>query len=200
MTIISVSLDSDICECGGHIALSPKPYIQRIDLPEIKPHVIEYQLEHGHCNKCKKRKSSKLPAIAGNDIFGPRAKSVISALTGFYKNSKREVENIMSDIFNLDISLGSISNSEARVSEVCKDHYETIEVQLSHETVLHIDETSHYNKGKLGWCWLFSSTKASLIKLADSRGKKILENSIFGSDDHIIVTDRYAAYNYPYRT
>lgn len=30
----------------------------------------------------------------------------------------------------------------------------------------------------------------------DSRGKKVLSNSIFGSDDHLIVTDRYAAYSY----
>lgn len=46
----------------------------------------------------------------------PKIKSVIAALTGFYKNSKREVSHILKDIFNLDISLGSISNSEARVA------------------------------------------------------------------------------------
>lgn len=39
-----------------------------------------------------------MPVDAGNDIFGPRTKSVMSALTGFYKNSKREVKNIMNDI------------------------------------------------------------------------------------------------------
>ena len=53
-------------------------------------------------------------------------------------------------------------------------------------------ETSHYNKGKLGWCWMFTSNEGSFLKLTDSRGMKVLENSAFGSNDNIIVTDRYA--------
>lgn len=105
----------DRCECGGEFIISERPYIhQRVDLPEIKPYVVEYQLEHGRCRKCRKRKSSKLPKEVTPDIFGPRVKSVIAAMSGFYKNSKREIANIMKDIFNLDISIGSVSNSEGR--------------------------------------------------------------------------------------
>jgi len=44
------------------------------------------------------------------DTFGPRVKSVVAALSGFYKNSKREIANIMKDIFNMSISVGSVSN------------------------------------------------------------------------------------------
>lgn len=43
---------------------------------------------------------------------------------------------------------------------------------------------------------MFTGSSESLIKLTDSRGKKILENSVFGKEDNIIVTDRYVAYNY----
>ncbi len=42
-----------------------------------------------------------------------------------------------------------ISNSEHRVASKCKKMYEQIEQEIK---VLHIDETSHYNKGKLAWC------------------------------------------------
>lgn len=197
-TIVKVELDSLECECGGQISLSNKCYIhQKIEIPEIKPLVTEYHLAHGRCRACGKRKSSKLPEGVTPDLFGPRVKTVISALTGFYKNSKREVEAILKDIFNLEISLGAVSNNEARVSQICKDNYETIELELSYSKLLHIDETSHYNKGRLGWCWLFSSPKvASLIKLTDSRGRQVLENSVFGANDSITVTDRYGAYRY----
>ncbi len=197
-TIIKIDLDSTECECGGQISLLKECYVhQKIEIPEIKPLVTEYHLERGRCRVCGKRKSSKLPEDVTPDLFGPRVKTVISALTGFYKNSKREVEAILKDLFNLEISLGTVSNNEARVSEKCKDNYETIELELSYSKLLHIDETGHYNKGKLGWCWLFSSPKiASLIKLTDSRGKKVLENSVFGANDSITVTDRYGAYTY----
>lgn len=197
-TIIKIDLDEYECECGGQISLLKECYVhQKIEIPEIKPYVTEYHLARGRCRVCGKRKSSKLPEGITPDLFGPRVKTVISALTGFYKNSKREVETILKDLFNLEISLGTVSNNEARVAEKCKDSYETIELELSYSKLLHIDETGHYNKGKLGWCWLFSSPKiGSLIKLDCSRGKKVLENSVFGADDSITVTDRYGAYRY----
>lgn len=43
---------------------------------------------------------------------------------------------------------------------------------------------------------MFSSAQASMIKLVDSRGMKVLANSVIGPSDNIIVSDRYAAYNY----
>jgi L-fucose mutarotase/ribose pyranase (RbsD/FucU family) len=44
-----------------------------------------------------------------------------------------------------------------------KKTYEQIEQEISKSKVLHIDETSHYNKGKLGWCWMFTSNTASFV-------------------------------------
>jgi transposase len=194
--VIEVELPK-ICECGGKLSLSLEPYIhRRVDLPEIKPYVVEYHLRHGRCCKCGKRRTSQLPQEAGRDVFGPRVKAAISAFGGFYKNSKSEIANIFKDIFNLNISTGSISNSEAKVSNKCRDIYQDIEGQVNNSKVVHIDETSHYRSGKLGWGWMFTSQEASLLKLTESRGKKVLEDSPFGESDSIYVTDRYAAYNY----
>ncbi len=126
----------------------------------------------------------------------PRVKSVVAALSGFYKNSKREVASIINDIFNLNISVGSVSNSEYRVGSKCKKIYEQVAQEVRSSDVLHIDETSHYNRGKLGWCWIFASDQASFVKLTESRGMKVLKNSVFFNYKSLVVTDRYAAYNY----
>lgn len=194
--VVNIAIETT-CECGGDVSISKQPYIhQKVDIPEIKPYVTEYQLQHGRCKKCRKRKTAQLPTTVAPDMFGPRVKAIISSLTGFYKNSKREVENVLQDIFNLDISIGSISNSEARVAEKCQEQYEIIEEQVSTSKVVHIDETSHYQQDKRGWCWVFSSSIGTLLRLTDSRGKKVLEASSLGPNDNIIVTDRYAAYNY----
>ncbi|GFY80014.1 transposase IS66 family protein [Trichonephila inaurata madagascariensis] len=42
----------------------------------------------------------------------------------------------------------------------------------------------------------FSSNTASFIKLTESRGMKVLQNSKFCNRNSLVVTDRYAAYNY----
>ena len=149
--IIKVNLLELTCACGGAISILANPYIhQKTDIPEIKPIVTEYHLQHGRCRKCGKRKSSSLPVGVGQDSFGPRLKSVISALSGFYKNSKAEIASIVKDIFNVEIAISSVVSSEARVAARCEEAYSTIELALSNSTILHIDETSHYNKGKLG--------------------------------------------------
>ena len=194
--IIKIDLDSSQCECGGEIGIIAPRVHQKIDIPEINPHVTDYYLQRGRCKVCNKRKSSSLPANITPDLFGPRIKTAIASLTGFYKNSKREVESILKDLFNVSISVGTVSNNEARVAAKCNETYEDIELDLSYSKLVHMDETSHYNKGKLGWCWGFFSEDASLIKLEKSRGTKVLENSIFGPQGSVVVTDRYAAYNY----
>ncbi|WP_342265139.1 IS66 family transposase [Cardinium endosymbiont of Philonthus spinipes] len=194
--VIELSI-SDSCSCGGHVSMAAKPYIhQKIDIPEIKPHVINYHVHHGRCRQCGKRHTASLPQGVTSDTFGPRIKSVISSLTGFYKNSKQEVRHILKDIFNLDISLGSISNSEGRVASKCQSAYQSIEAAIRASQVLHIDETGHFNSGKLGWCWIFTNPMVTLLKLTKSRSKKILESSGLKPKKQIIVSDRYAAYNY----
>jgi transposase len=195
--IVHVRLENTTCECGGIIVKGAPHIHQVIEIPPVVPHITEYQMERARCSKCGRRKRSNLPKEVPNDIFGPRVKTIIAALTSFYKNSKREVQVMLKDLFGLDISLGSISNTEERVSSKTKDNYETIELELSYAKSMHIDETSHYNKGKMGWAWLFSNLNNTLLKLTESRGKKILINSVFGSNDYdVIITDRYAAYNY----
>ncbi len=74
--------------------------------------------------------------------------------------------------------------------------YEQIEQEISRSKVLHIDETSHYNKGKLAWCWMFASNTASFVKLTESRGMKVLKNNACCNHNSLVVTDRYAVYNY----
>jgi len=194
--IIEVSLESMVCQCGGHIELKQPRIHQKIDIPDIQPNITNYHLARGRCRVCKRRKSASLPEGISEDLLGPKIKSAIAGLTGFYGNSKRKSLAIINNMFGIKISLGTLSHSERRVSEQCQIEYKKIEEQISHASLLNIDETGHQNKDKRSWCWGFFSKDSSLIKLNESRGKKVLEASVFGPDDAIIVTDRYAAYNY----
>ena len=195
--IINVRLENVLCDCGGEFCIDSSPHIhQTVDIPKIKPHVTNYQLNRYRCNKCGISKKAQLPYGVSNDTFGNNISAIISSLTAFYKNSKRDVQSILRDIFNLDISLGSVSNREGKVSNKCKDAYEDIELQVNDSDVVHIDETGHSYGGRKGWCWIFASEVASLIKLEDSRGQKVLKHSVFGPRDSVYVTDRYPSYNY----
>jgi transposase len=45
-----------------------------------------------------------------------------------------------------------------------------VEQEVSNSKVLHIDEPAITKKGKLGWCWMFTSDTASFVRLTESRG------------------------------
>lgn len=186
----------DSCECGGRITMARRPEVQqKVEIPIIKPHYTNYIIHKGRCKSCNKKYSGKLPKGVNQDMLGDNAKTIITSLTGFFKNSKSEVKDILKNIFNLDLSTGTVSNTEKRVSEKCKETYENYVYELQKANYLQSDETSANIKGKKHWAWSFSNKDISVIKIENSRGKKVLAKML--SDfKGLLISDRFAAYTY----
>lgn len=185
-----------ICCCGGQLeALSKYTSHQKIEIPPIKPHVKEYRLFHGICLCCLKKQVAPLPEGVGKDLLGEHAKAIIASLNGFFHNSKREVQRILQDIFNLPISLGLVSATAKRVNDQLSSYYSKLEEQIRSSPFVHIDETGHRSQGKRGWAWIFTHKQASLLKLSNSRGKQVLAEVLAGYTGKVI-SDRYPVYNY----
>lgn len=101
---IDIIPDEDTCACGMPLILEEKyTSYQKIEIPTIKPVVTEYRLHEKTCSLCNKKYRSKLDNYK---LLEKNAESIISSLSGFFNNSKREVQAILSQIFNLNISLG----------------------------------------------------------------------------------------------
>ena len=191
--IIEVLPEESVCKCGNILELAEEYTIhQKLEIPEIKPYVREYRLRKKLCSYCNKEYRGKL---ADYKILGPNAHSIISSLTGCFNNSKRDLQSILSQIFNLDISLGLISNSERRVSEKLESTYDKLSAECRSSTSLHVDETGHNNQGKRHWCWVLANKAVTVFKLASSRGRKVIEG-LLPSYSGMIISDRYAVYNH----
>ena len=190
--IIDIGPKEASCECGGELILSEdyKAH-QKIEIPEIKPFVTEYRLRAACCSVCARKYNRGLEDYK---LLGKNAESIITSLGGFFNNSKREIQSILSQIFNLDVSLGLISSSEDRVSKKLESKYNELMDQAENSKFLHLDETSSNNKGKKHWCWVAASSDVTVFKLAKSRGKKPLEEFLPEYQGKVI-SDRYAVYN-----
>jgi hypothetical protein len=58
-----------------------EPFQRKIDIFEIKPHVIEYHLQVGnYVADCGKKVKSSLPEGVSIDLFKPRVKTIITSL------------------------------------------------------------------------------------------------------------------------
>ncbi len=191
-----VRVYSGTCACGHKIDVGSTYQIhQKMEIPPIKAYVTEYHLYHGVCKSCGDRHTAELPEGVSPDLLGDHAKAIISALSGFYHNSKRDVQQILHDIFHMPISLGLVSTTEKRVSHKLLPSYEELCQQMEDSPYLHIDETGHKCKGERGWGWMFTNRSMSVLKLTSSRGKKVLQ-SLLPEYEGQVISDRYGVYRH----
>ncbi len=122
--------------------------------------------------------------------------SLIGLLTTKFRLSKRLAVDFFKQTFGLNISLGTISNTEEIVSKSLEPFYTAVEQKIKSAKIVHVDETSHKQKHKNGWAWVMSTLDATLFALRRSRGRKVATNLIGSYFDRTFVTDRYVAYNY----
>ena len=109
------------CRRRGHSPSGEdaEPRIHQVaELPPIEPEVHEYRL-HRLCRPhCKRVTSGLLPDGVPGTAFGPRLHAALVVQTGAYRLSKRQVEQLCSDLLGLTISIGMIAKLERITADV----------------------------------------------------------------------------------
>jgi transposase len=108
------------CEhCGaGLVGSDPTPERrQKVEIPPIRPHVTEYRLHALWCEGCGQVTCGRLPEGVPRGCFQPRLQAVVALLSGAYRLSKRQIQDLLSDLLGIGIGLGSIITVEQSVSQ-----------------------------------------------------------------------------------
>jgi hypothetical protein len=167
-----------------------------MELPEVKALVTEYQLFSGVCERCGRVHMGKLPAGAPSGVLGPRAMAVVAVLSGKYHLSKRQVEEILEDLLGVQVSLGTVSKTEERVSEALEQPVEEAKSYVREQAVVHADETGHKVAGKKAWVWTAVTSLVSVFLLSSTRGAQAAMELLGANFGGILVSDRWDAYNW----
>ena len=133
---------------------------QTFDLPEIKPIVTEFQQARYWCPDCERWHTAMLPLDAGKGMLGPGLEALVALLAGTYHMSHRGIEEFLADAFNMKVSIGTISNTEARVSEALEEPVEELKTHVQSQPVVGADETGWKVAGRKAWMWVTESIKA----------------------------------------
>lgn len=195
----------EICEahgcphCGSvDLASKGDPIIlQQVELPEVKGIVTQYDLHNYHCRACKSSVLAQLPEGVPNSAFGPRLMALIANLTGVFHLSKDDAKQLLSDLYGIDVSDGSIINIEARVTQALNPIYKRIHGFVTESIFCkHFDETSWRDCGKTHYVWVAATKQAVCYRIDRHRSKEAFE-AISGGLNVLapVVTDRYSAYN-----
>jgi transposase len=185
------------CACGGMIEpcqLSRRHQV--VDLPPIKPQVTEYRLYAGHCTCCGKHHEARLPARTSSRLTGPRLLALMGTLTGGYRLSKRQVQGLLQDVFRIEVSVGTISQSEVQLSAMLAPTVEQAHAYVRQSAVVHADETGHSEKGMGQWMWVAIAGWVSVFMARASRSADCARELLGADFAGILVSDRYAAYGW----
>jgi hypothetical protein len=74
----------------------------------VRPGVDEYRLHKPTCSCCGTATRAEPPAGVPTGPFGPRLRAILTMSAGSHRLAKRPIQQLASDLFGLDISLGMI--------------------------------------------------------------------------------------------
>lgn len=193
-----VPLFASACEnCWKPLPKIADPNAKRYqvtELPPFRPHTTEYQRHTVGCPCCgfeTQASSDEIPVSS----FGPRLMSTIALLTGVYHLSRRKAVELLSDVTGTQISLGGLSNVEARVADAVEPAVTEAWEQVERDAVKHTDGTTWLQAGVALSLWTIATAMATVFKILKNGSKETLK-PLYGALLGILISDRATALNF----
>jgi transposase len=180
----------------------PTPLRHQVtEMPVVKPTVTEWQLHQLQCDRCGKKTRAPLPADVANEAFGPVLSSVVALCTVRFRQSKRLVQEWLSAMLNVELSLGAVCKIEQRMSQALAAPVQAAASYVQQQARANADETGWYEgkadgKKQLAWLWTVTTSLVTVFRIAKSRGEQIAKDMLGEGFAGILGSDRWGAYNF----
>jgi hypothetical protein len=133
-------------------------------------------------------------ALSERHLVGPRLLSFICALSTRMHLSRRRIQEFLGDWLSLELSIATINQC---IHEAARALEPVVEEQLLQQArdsgLLHADETSWFEAGKLVWLWVFTSATTTVFTIG-ARSKAVLMSVLGPLFNGWLMSDGYWAY------
>ena len=168
---------------------------QVAELPPLAVEISEHRLQRVCCPECGRTVRAELPAAVPRGCFGPKLEAAIAALTVRNRLSRRQLVELMEELFGCPIAIGTIDAILTRTAETLAPVYDELLEQTRAASALNIDETGWYLAGEPRTLWGAFSKRTALLRIAPDRGKQHLHGLLGDNFTGIVGSDRFTAYN-----
>jgi transposase len=176
--------------CGHKLSGDdPEPLIHQVaELPKIEPIVDEYRLHRLTCPGCGETTCGALPPSVPTGCFGPYLQAVLAVLAGAYRLSKRQIQQLVSDLFTLSISTGMVSKLERQSAVALEAPY--------NELATSVQESKWRENRHKAWLWATVTRFCTVFTIAQSRSGEVAMALLGSKDDQTVGSDRFSAYEW----
>ncbi|MEH1982700.1 MAG: IS66 family transposase [Nostoc sp.] len=197
----------ELCSsCGSHLEGEDENPIrhQYVEIPPIKPIIIEHRLHQLECVECGKSTRAKLPADVEPNHYGTRVVALVAVLSGLYRHSQRMVKTAMEEIFDIRLSLGTINKLRMEASTALELAVAEAKTYVQNAQVVGADETS-FSQGNMdgcnakksqAWLWVAVTPLVTFFQITLTRCTSAAQDLLGETFDGILNSDRYGAYNW----
>lgn len=167
--------------CGESLQdVTPERTIIRqvVDIPEIKVQVIEHRAEVKKCPKCRRKNTGKFPKGITNTVqYGNKIKAVAVYLTQYQLIPFKRGAELISDMFNINLSQGTMVNFNNRCHKNLESIEENIKTAITNSPdAVHYDETGIYIDKKRQWLHVASNDRYTYYEAHEKRGKEAIDD------------------------
>ena len=115
--------------------------------------ISEHRLQRLCCPDCGRTVRAELPAGVPRGCFGPKLEAAIAALTVRNRLSRRQLVELLDELFGCPVASGTIDAILSRTGETLEPVYQALLEQTRAAGALNIDETGWYLAGELRTLW-----------------------------------------------
>ncbi len=189
------------CGCGREF--SPEELVgagesqrhQVEELPVISTVVVEHRAQRVRCPGCGKCARAHLPAEIASSAFGPRFEAAVAVLSSRNRVSRRDVVELVEELFGARISAGTVDAILTRTSQALEDPYEQLLSCVRSSESLNMDETGWRTAGAQRALWGMFTARHALFHVAADRHEDHAKELLAGHEG-IVTSDRWWGYNH----
>ena len=183
--------------CGKEIAESMQILLEKydkIDIPPIKPIVTRVERYGCKCKGCGQQQIANVPVgMESGSPFGNRIAALVTTMRYSHGISYNRMQQMLLEIFGLEISEGAIANLLTRVKGQLESEVEGILKAVRSARLVCSDETSARVNGKNQWEWVFQNDEVCFHIIRPSRGGDVIREVMGEHQPEVWVSDLYSS-------
>ena len=167
----------EICECGGQVLVNGENFTVRqvtdVTLPKVI--TVEYRAQEGSCAECGKVHKASFPTGAEGVVsYGDNLQAIVTYLSVYQLLPMKRITELMSDLFGIHISQGTVVNSGQEAYKQLATLEEQIKEEIIESEVAGFDESGMRVAGKNHWLHAASTETCTVYSIHPKRGQEAM--------------------------
>ena len=187
-------------DCGGAVALDRVAAQYQEDLPDVRPLVRRFDIEMGHCSRCRRRVRGR-HALQTSDALGaataqlgPNVAALAVELHTELGMPLEKVTRVLRTRFGLSVTKGGLVQLLHRTADAAAPAYAALREQVRRSPVVTPDETGWRVNALRYWLWAFTTPETTVYAICAGRGFEQAAGVLGPDFAGVLVRDGWVAY------